>query len=167
MLDELVDDGEHNRVGRRLDGEGGARGEGEEDAGGEDEEERSGGQDVGPHFVSRPQKNPSGRLRPIEFPRGTTSAPWSGATASERFRNSRLQRPRSSETPSDPRGEGPGSAPLTKTRAPDPPRSRPCTCLDPRDIRPPGNTTGRQHIQSQREPAVDQPRARRVQGLRR
>ena len=69
MLDELVGNGEDNRVGRRLDGEGGARGEREEDTRGEDEEKRSGGENVGPHGLFYAAKNsirhaPSDRVPP-------------------------------------------------------------------------------------------------------
>lgn len=54
VLDNLVDNGEDNRVGRGLDCRRAARREGEENARGEDEEENRGGDEVLPgHFVSR------------------------------------------------------------------------------------------------------------------
>ena len=49
VLDELVDEGEHHRVGGGLDGEGGTGGEGEEHTRGEEEEEHGSRQEV-PHL---------------------------------------------------------------------------------------------------------------------
>jgi len=49
VLNELVDEGEHDGVGGGLDGGGGTRGEGEEDTRGEEEEEDSSCQEV-PHL---------------------------------------------------------------------------------------------------------------------
>lgn len=50
VLDELVDQREHDGVGRGLDGEALARRQGQEDARSQDEEEHGGCQKISPHL---------------------------------------------------------------------------------------------------------------------
>ncbi len=54
VLNELVDEGEDDGVGKGLSLKGGAGGEGEEDTGGEDVEERSRCKNVPPHVLLPP-----------------------------------------------------------------------------------------------------------------
>lgn len=59
MLDELVDQGEHNGVGGSLNREAGTRRQGQEDPRGEHEKQGGGGEQIREHFYSFARKKSS------------------------------------------------------------------------------------------------------------